>query len=737
MKGKQTPVDSISFDPEAQSVTRRDYLAGALAMSTLALGGLSAQQLLAAGTKNGGHMPMKYPQIRKSNDMEIRAGVEFPDPYRWLESDTDEVRQWQRAQAALASSYVREWPYFEELKKSVARFSATERAWIPRFAGGKWFRKQGEQIVAADTPFGAGRVLFDPHREKPENPATPSVASWISPSPDGRLIALGVCTNGSENNTIRLVTVATGASLPKPPPQLLMDSWTGGAGWLPDSSGFFFQALVGPAHAFKRQTLFHDIATSTQTEVTLPSVDQESQDYTLINASHDGRYLVANHRLSTPIPVALKDLSKLGSDWRPFVTEVKGSVAGYVVGDRFIALTDIGAPRGRVVGIALDTKTPNDPATWTELVPESKAVIRSLTLVGNTVYLNELVDTYSRVRILKNGGGVSEVPLPGKGAVANMGFPLMSLIPKGHPNEFIFSFSSLTASTGVYRYSPGRKELEVLDAPANVLDDAVIEDYWATSADGTKIPYHTVRLKSVDFSKPRPTLINAYGGFGIAWPVAFPGPMAAFVMSGGVFICANIRGGGEFGLDWWEAGRLKHKQNGYADLYAVAEDMIKSGRTKSHLLAVTGGSNGGLMAGVAATQRPDLWKVVVPQVPLLDVIGAMRDPYGLHFIRMEFGDPDDPAEVRRMAGFSPYQLIKNGVQYPAVFVVAGDTDPRCPAWHSRKFAARLQAANAADTPILVHIWENAGHGGATDKGVQVTQATEWLAFTMRQLGMTA
>jgi prolyl oligopeptidase len=209
--------------------------------------------------------------------------------------------------------------------------------------------------------------------------------------------------------------------------------------------------------------------------------------------------------------------------------------------------------------------------------------------------------------------------------------------------------------------------------------------------------------------------------------------MAAFVEAGGIFVHAHLRGGGEFGLSWWQAGRLAQKQNAYNDLYAIAEALLRANLCTARTLAVTGASNGGLMAAVALTQRPDLWGVVVPRVPVLDLIGACREPYGKQAVLEEMADIGNPQEVRRLASFSPYELIRAGVNYPAVFIDSGDTDPRCPAWHARKFAARLQAATAGAAPILVHVWENVGHGWATDKKIATAQHTEWLAFTMQQL----
>jgi prolyl oligopeptidase len=274
----------------------------------------------------------------------------------------------------------------------------------------------------------------------------------------------------------------------------------------------------------------------------------------------------------------------------------------------------------------------------------------------------------------------------------------------------------------------------MLREPQAQLDNAVVEDFWATSADGTRVPCHLVRRQDADPRRPQPTLIHAYGGYNVALVPRFPGPMAAFVAAGGVFVHAHVRGGGELGRDWWQGGRMHDKQKGYDDLYAVAEHLIAANRCTTRSLAVSGGSNGGLLAGVAATQRPDLWAAAVPRVPVLDLIGACRSAYGKQSVLEEMADVEDADEIRRLVSFSPYHLVRDGVDYPAVFLDAGETDPRCPPWHARKLAARLQKATAGTRPILLHVWENAGHGWATDASVAVLEHTEWLAFVLRELG---
>jgi prolyl oligopeptidase len=361
-----------------------------------------------------------------------------------------------------------------------------------------------------------------------------------------------------------------------------------------------------------------------------------------------------------------------------------------------------------------------------------------VTLVGELLYLSEFVDTYARVRIVDLGGReMGQVPLPGRGALGTLEelSPLMKTVPTGHPDEFVFVFSTFTESWGLYRHRPGDDVVETLIAPA-VRVDASISDQYATSVDGTRVPYHVMRRADIHLDAPQPVLIQAYGGWNAPLQPGFPGSIAAFVKAGGVYVHAHIRGGGEFGHDWWEQGRLKNKQNCYDDLYAVAEDIVACGLTAYDRLAVTGGSNGGLMVGVAVTQRPELWRAAVPRVPFLDILGGCREPFSRAAVAQGHGDPDDPADVARLASFSPYQQIRTAVAYPAVYVDAGDTDMRCPPWHARKFAARLQEATSSQRPVFVRVWENTGHN-TMGRDIATQRESAWLAFLADQLEMSA
>lgn len=679
---------------------------------------------------------IQYPETASGDDVDLAAGVRFADPYRWLEAESPAVRSWQAAQNTLADDYAGTSP---ELAASLQRYFVDRIGTPPRFVAGKWFRAIQPSastvlsVCISDTPYGPGREI---PILPPDQDCSHSFLNWIAPSPDGRIVGVGVVSDGSENNLIHLIDLASGKPMPGPP-QLLMDDWTGGICWLPDSSGFFFLALEKSATKFRQTVLFHDLAKGTQASADIPMPDPESSDYTLVTVSRDGHWLIAHHALWNAKPIAIRDLRDPSAAWRPFVTDVKGTLTGTIIGNQFVGVTDIDAPRGRVVAIALDTPDPNDSAQWVDVVPESERVLRSLVQVGEHLYIKGYRDTYSEVWVFaRDGTARGSVPLPGRGAVAEQYFALMNLVPRGHPDEFYFVFSSLVQSWGVYRHVPGASTLETVRAPAVQIEDAVVTDHWARSADGTLVPYHTVHLQDVPKSGPAPTLLYAYGAFNLALLPEYPGAMAAFVAAGGIYVHGHIRGGAELGANWWHGGRLKNKQNCYADLYAIAEELIAKGLTSKDKLAMTGRSNGGLMAAVAAMQRPDLWRAIVSQVPITDLIAMARHSYGRFVLADEFGDPTDPDEIERIGQFSPYHLVKDSVDYPSIWVEAGSTDPRCPPWQARKFAARLQAAAKPNQrPRLVRVRDNAGHGEATAKAIQMSSYSGWLGFLLRELGV--
>ena len=681
-------------------------------------------------------MSTEYPATRTVDVIEDVAGIAIPDPYRWLEEDSEEVRVWQRAQAVLAAETVRAGGRTDAARMLIETYDVGSRPDLPLYGWGSWFRVEegpaGAVIVQSPEPYGEGRALvavsaFD-------EPGHPAVLSWLAPSPDGTVLALGVCTDGSEHNTVRLIDVAAGDVREGAPPEVLHSAWGGGVTWLPDSSGFVFLALLGAAIDFRQAVFRHQLGVtgpSTLEEIPLPA---GSLEYTRIQFSKDGRWAVASHRLGRPIPVAVRDM-RAGTAWRTFVDDCAETVAGHIVGDEYIAITDHGAARGRVVAIPLEEKLPNDSARWRVLVPEGDTVLRSLHPVGEYFYLTGFEETAARIRVLhRDGADAGSVRLPGDGALGGAFFPLTGLSPDDGSGVFLFSFSTLTTSWGAYRHRPGTADVEELLAP-RITVDATVEYRRALADDGTAVPYHVVRPAGRG-KGVAPALISAYGAAGIPTLPRYQPDLAAFVAAGGVLVQAYLRGGGEFGRDWFRGADRENRRVRDGDLVAVAEDLIAQGISAPDRLALTGGSDGGLMCGVAVTEHPQLWRAVLPRAPLLDLIGGIRIPYLEFVIRKAWGNPDDPDDVRRLRRSSPYELV-SAAEFPLVYVQAGATDPRCPPAQARKFVARMQAAQRGEQPILLHVYENAGHGAGTSRDVLVEQDAEWLACLLGALGLDA
>lgn len=670
------------------------------------------------------------PTTRTDDTVELVAGIAVPDPYRWLEADASvpgEVADWQRAQAAHAEETIWAGRDPEAVRAVIERSHTGARPELPRSGGERWFRTEGSQVLVADEPYGPGRSLVDLTRF--DGPESTAVLSWFDPSPDGTVLALGVCTDGSEHNRVELIDVRTGMLRDDAPPELLHSSWGGGISWFPDSTGFAFLGLGGTAHDFRQVVYRRTLGAHGPSAIEDVPVPEGSREYTRIQYSSDGRWAIASHRVGTPFPVAVRDLADPDAPWRPFLEPGAETVVGHIVGDRYVAVTDLDAPRRRLVAIPLDAADPTDASGWTELVPESDAVLRSVLPVGDALYLSEFHRTAARVRILDADGverGV--VPLPGEGALAAPFFPLTGLATESRDGSFLFAFSTLTSSWGVYRHHPERS-LVVLQEPRIVIDGTV-QMHAATAADGTAIPYHVVRPRGG--GGPAPVLISAYGAAGIPTLPQYQPDLAAVLACGGTVVQAYLRGGGEFGSAWFRAADRERRGTRDGDLLAVAEHVLAEGIAAPGRLALSGGSDGGLMCGNAITARPDLWCAVLPRAPLLDLVGGFRNPYLEFVIRKAWGDPDDPADVARMIALSPYERVRPA-EYPLLYVEAGANDPRCPPWQARKFVARMQAAQRGSAPILLHVYENAGHGSGTGHDVIVAQDAAWLACLLGAL----
>lgn len=672
-----------------------------------------------------------YPPAEARPETVEYGGIRYQDPFRWLEEDADPVvAAWQDAQDRHTQAYLTGLPAFAPFAERLAAIGSTEDASVPHFAGGRWFRTRvpdGEDLSVAevsDSPTGPGRRVVDMNAMRTGEPLQMLA---FQPSPDGRKVLFAWAAGGREEPHVRIIEVDTGKvlldGLPHKKPNFFA--------WQPDSNGIFYCSLEGTKGELVRLTL---------DQPTQPKAAPIELRQPVVRpfAAADGRHMLLYVDHLAPRPDYILDLQGDGT-WQPLLRDVPGIFRGDIIGENFIAITDDIDPRGRLVAIPLATPTQRE--TWKEIVAPSDNILATVLVTANRAVLLDLVDTYARLRVYDADGRLEgEIPLPDRGMINTFGsyYSLFNMIdPMRHAGagKIVFTFASFGQSYTLCSADVVTRQVTQLGEPLRRLDAQVI-DRAATSADGGRVVYHVVARRGLNLSKPQPTVITGYGGFNVAVLPGWLGTIwAAWIEAGGVLVLAHLRGGGEFGSAWWETGRLQHKQNSFNDVFAVAEDLIAHGFTASDQLGVIGGSNGGVMAAAVAVQRPDLFRASVPQVPISDLLARVRDPVTM-VSTLDYGDPNDPAMAKVLYAWSPYQNVQDGVAYPAVLLDSGANDPRCPPWHSRKLAARMQQASTGDLPILLRVRADAGHG-AVGNDARERQSAEVLAFFAEQLGLTA
>ncbi|HEY0916613.1 MAG TPA: prolyl oligopeptidase family serine peptidase [Solimonas sp.] len=677
-------------------------------------------------------MKPDYPQTDIEPQTVTFGSVTLSDPYAWLEEESARAVEWQARQDALATNHVRSLPQYAPLLAQNLAYAAASRlgSFTPTYAGGRWFRhwmpddQDCDVLEVGAGPISPGRRILDFNQG---THAEPRKIEAMAPSPDGHKIIVTWGEGGREQQYFQVLDVDTGALLLDGVPQL-RPQWTA---WLPDSSGFYYMAYDPALSATAGRIYLQRLG---QPAPTQPEDLELTHPVAIPRTSADGRHMLLFADHLNRRPDYIRDTTADGP-WRPFLKGVPHSFRGDIIGDRFIALTNEDAATGRVVSIPLATAT--DRGTWRELLPASANVLASLVVVGSRYVLVDLVDTYSRVRVFNAEGVLEwELPLPEPGTVNQFAGPyllynMVDCVAAGGADEIVFVFSSLRTSPALFRADLARRQLEPLTQPHTRID-AVVQDFATTSKDGARVPYRLVARRDVDLSRPQPSIVFGYGGFSAA---VVPGwtPFSAWIRNGGVLVVAHLRGGGEFGPDWWHQGRLRHKQNTFNDVNAVAEDLIRRGLTTPAQLGVQGGSNGGTMAAAAAVQRPDLYRASAPQVPQTDVLARVRDPISVT-ATLDYGDPLDPEMSQVLHAWSPYHGVREDVAYPAFFIDCGLNDPRCPPWHGRKLAARLQHASASERPVLLRVRAGAGHG-PVGKQAAAEQNAEILAFFAAELAL--
>lgn len=669
------------------------------------------------------------------------GSVSFDDPYDWLQHDSEESLAWQWQQDAIAEREARAWPHFETLKAQIRAADAGNYAAAstpPRLRGGRWFwmgpSPDGgiRTVLTGSGPLEGGRSLLAMADHLPaEDVATASVF-WFQPSLQGDRVAMCIASHGEMNGQWHFVDVATGKALRAPVPATAI---TGGQpGWLPDGSGVYLHVRDPEGrHCIRFVPVGDDVPERPDAIFDFADVPANVAGLTL-EVSPDGRHVIALAGPHERIAYMIGD-TRTGA-WRRFLPEhYEGEVSGaWLDADTYVARAHSDDfPRGRIV--AIPAASSQDIASWRVIAPQGEAVLRAVGVTGGKITIIDVLHVSTRVRVIDATGGNERIA-----PIAAPASSWMVLVRRFDGSDALtFDYSTFTQSEGVYRLDVDSGALTTLSPPAALLDDMRIEQHFARSLDGTRIPYFMVSRDDIAFDQPRPALVYGYGGFNVALMPSFLAHLIPFIRAGGILIHANLRGGGEYGKHWHEGGRLAAKWNTYLDLFAVTERAIADGITSPDRLAFYGASNGGLLANIAAVHRPDLWRVVIPDVPLADMLEPLPldhsfDPVRAIFFE-DFGDPASPAISRIAHSYSPYHNVKEGVAYPAVFQVFGEKDLGCHPFHGRKFTAALQHASRSDRRILLRVWKGTGHG-AYDPDIMLSQKTEWLGFVMAELGMT-
>lgn len=648
-----------------------------------------------------------------------------------LQTDNGASLQWQAEQNSATVAYIASLSGFESLHERVLVRSLDATCGPVRRLGGLWFQLRRDDC-ASELPcltvrpeLGAPpRVLLDPN-EIAAKRGVPVDLQWAEPSPDGQLVAFAVTEAGNEVAEVQLLDVQTGTVLPDVVP------WSVNfpVSWLPDSSGFWCAGREVVDGVFTMPIYRYVLG---QPAPVAPLEVPSGLLFPRPSVSRDGRYVaIETGNSEARIDYVVTE----GGAVQPLLLGVEGSFGGHFVGDDLIAVTDNGAPRARLVRIPIATA--QDPSTWTELVAESTDVLRGFDVIDDRMVLVLLRDGAARVEVRElDGQLLHELPLPGQGGVgtvaAGVAHLSMPMFQTGD-GEISFIYSDFATAPTVYRYVVEDDLLAVVDPPLTVLEGLMVTVVQAVAPDGTHVPAHVVHRADLDLTEPHPTLITGYGGFALAMLPSYLSSMAPWVEAGGIYVLSHLRGGSEFGTQWWRDGSRQYKQHTFDDLFAVAERLIELGWTTPQQLSMYGNSNGGLLAGAAVAQRPDLWAAVVPDVPLLDMENMHLDPLLYAIGKGEYGDALVPEEAEWLRRHSPLQHIRPAT-YPATLVIAGNNDPRCPAWHSRVFVDRLQAAQQGGASILLRVHEDQGHGtGGAHASARRT--AEWLAFCAARTGL--
>ena len=687
--------------------------------------------------------PLVYPKSVKGDQVDEYHGTRVADPYRWLEDvDSPEVARWVEAQNAVTFGYLAGIPERAAIRDRLTRLWDFPKYGVPFREGGRtfWFENSGLQnqsvLYVRDSKKSNPRVLLDPNALSSDGTVA---LSTVAVSDNGQLLAYGVSASGSDWQEFRVRDIDTGKDLSDTLRWIKFSSMS----WTKDNKGFFYSRYDEPTGdaltgVNKFQKLYYHRIGLPQSADRLIYERPDQPDWGFDGqVTDDGHYLVISVWQGTEqknrvyfidlakpkAPVVTAPVVKLLDDFDASYTFIdnRGSI--------FYFQTNKDAPRERV--IAIDNHA-SRRAEGRTIIPEASDALVSVERIGDRFVASYLMDARSSVRFFRLTGQVmGELPLPGIGTVTG-------IAGDRDDSDFHYAFTSFLSPPSVYHYNLRNGRNERIRAPALDFDLSGYEtkQVFFTSKDGTRIPMFITHRKGMALDGTNPTMLYGYGGFNIAMTPAFSSANLVWLEMGGVYAVANLRGGGEYGTAWHEAGTKERKQNVFDDFIGAAEYLIQQKYTSPAKLAIRGGSNGGLLVGAAMTQRPELFGVALPAVGVMDMLRFHKFTIGWGWVS-DYGSSDDPAAFQYLRAYSPLHNLRPGTRYPATLVTTADHDDRVVPGHSFKFAAALQEAQAGPAPVLIRIDVKAGHGAGKPTAKQIEEWADIFAFAWKNLGMHA
>lgn len=680
---------------------------------------------------------LNYPVSRKVEQIDNYHGTEVIDYYRWLENpDSKDTIAWVEAQNKVTFNYLEQIPARDDIKKRLTKLWDYEKYGVPFQEGSRYFyfKNDGLQNQSVlytlknieDEP----EVLLNPNKFSEDGTVA---LSGISVSEDGKYLAYGISVAGSDWQEWKVRNIETGKDLED---NLKWIKFSG-ASWTNDSKGFFYSRYDEPNEKTKLEDVnyyqklyYHQIGTPQSQDTLIYERSDEKEWGFNGNVTEDGRYLIISVWLGTDSKnlVFYKDLTNPSSEVVELIGEFESAYSFIDNDDNLFYLqTDLNAPRGRVISINIQKP---EPQNWQEIIPQNQETLESVGTINNQFVAEYLKDARSQIIIYEtNGDFVREVELPGIGSVGGFN-------GKRTDTETFYIFTSYTTPGTIYRYNMVTGKSTVFRQPKVDFnaDNYETKQIFYESKDGTQVPMFIIHKKGIKLDGNNPTYLYGYGGFNISLTPSFSVTSLVWMEMGGVYVVANIRGGGEYGEEWHQAGMKDKKQNVFDDFISAAEWLIDNGYTKSEKLAIAGGSNGGLLVGACMTQRPDLFGAALPAVGVLDMLRFHKFTIGWAWVP-EYGSSENPEEFKTLYAYSPLHNLKPGTAYPATLITTADHDDRVVPAHSFKFAAALQAAHDGEAPVLIRIETKAGHGAGKPTTKIIEEVADKWAFLVKTLGI--